>query len=35
MREDKRRTVRAKDGTVVDHVTGRRWELRGYLRGAW
>jgi peptide chain release factor 1 len=35
MRGDKRRTVRAQDGTVVDHPTGRRWELRGYLRGAW
>jgi peptide chain release factor 1 len=35
MRGDKRRTVRAQDGTVVDHVTGRRWELRGYLRGQW
>ncbi len=35
MRGDKRRTVRAQDGTVVDHLTGRRWELRGYLRGAW
>jgi peptide chain release factor 1 len=35
MRGDKRRTIRAQDGTVVDHLTGRRWELRGYLRGAW
>ncbi len=35
MRGDKRRTVRAQDGTVVDHVTGRRWEIRGYLRGSW
>jgi len=35
MRGDKRRTIRAQDGTVVDHPTGRRWELRGYLRGAW
>ncbi len=35
MRGDKRRTVRAQDGTVVDHLTGRRWELRGYLRGQW
>lgn len=35
MRGDKRRTVRAQDGTVVDHVTGRRWELRGYLKGQW
>jgi peptide chain release factor 1 len=35
MRGDKRRTIRAQDGTVVDHLTGRRRELRGYLRGAW
>jgi len=35
MRGDKRRTIRCQDGTVVDHVTGRRWELRAYLRGSW
>ncbi|HXT99717.1 MAG TPA: peptide chain release factor-like protein, partial [Polyangia bacterium] len=35
MRGDKRRTIRCQDGTVVDHVTGRRWELRQYLRGNW
>jgi peptide chain release factor 1 len=35
MRGDKRRTIRVQDGTVVDHVTGRRWELRAYLRGQW
>jgi hypothetical protein len=35
MRGDKRRTIRVQDGTVVDHVTGRRWELRAYLRGNW
>ena len=35
MRGDKRRTIRCQDGTVVDHVTGRRWELRAYLRGNW
>jgi peptide chain release factor 1 len=35
MRGDKRRTIRCQDGTVVDHVTGRRWELRAYLRGQW
>jgi hypothetical protein len=29
------KTRSAQDGTVVDHVTGRRWELRGYLRGQW
>jgi peptide chain release factor 1 len=35
MRGDKRRTIRCQDGTVVDHVTGRRWELRAYMRGQW
>jgi protein subunit release factor A len=35
MRGDKRRTIRCHDGVVVDHVTGRRWELRAYLRGNW
>jgi len=34
-RGDKRRTVRVRDGQVSDHVTGRRWELRAYLRGDW
>jgi peptide chain release factor 1 len=33
MRGDKRRTIRCQDGQVTDHVTGRRWELRAYLRG--
>lgn len=35
MRGGKRRTVRVKDGQVRDVVTGRRWELRAYLRGDW
>ncbi len=35
MRGDKRRTVRVQDGTVHDHVTGRRWRLKEYLRGEW
>jgi peptide chain release factor 1 len=35
MRGDKRRTVRVMDEQVVDHVTGRRWRLRDYLRGEW
>jgi peptide chain release factor 1 len=35
MRGDKRRTIRAQDGTVVDHVTGKRWTLRDYERGNW
>jgi peptide chain release factor 1 len=34
-RGDKRRTVRYQDGLVHDHVTGRTWRLRDYLRGAW
>ena len=33
MRGDKRRTIRCQDGQVTDHLTGRRWELRAYLRG--
>lgn len=35
MRGDKRRTVRAQDGAVVDHLTGRSWRLRDYERGEW
>lgn len=35
MRGDKRRTVRCQDGVVSDHVTGRRWNLREYLKGEW
>ena len=35
MRGDKRRTIRVQDGQVHDHVTGRRWRLADYLRGAW
>jgi peptide chain release factor 1 len=35
MRGDKRRTIRCQDGVVVDHVTGRRWRLKDYLRGEW
>jgi peptide chain release factor 1 len=34
-RSDKRRTVREQDDSVVDHVTGKRWSLRRYLRGDW
>jgi peptide chain release factor 1 len=33
MRGDKRRTIRCQEGTVTDHVTGRTWRLREYLRG--
>lgn len=35
MRGDKRRTIRVRDGKVLDHVTGRRWKLKAYLRGEW
>jgi peptide chain release factor 1 len=35
MRGDKRRTVRVQDDTVHDHVTGRVWRYRDYVRGAW
>lgn len=34
-RGDKRRTIRCQDDQVVDHVTGRRWKLKEYLRGEW
>ncbi len=34
-RGDKRRTVRMQDGTVHDHVTGKRWSFRDYERGNW
>jgi peptide chain release factor 1 len=32
-RGDKRRTIRS-DG-VVDHITGKRWRLKDYMRGEW
>ena len=35
MRGDKRRTIRARDGVVTDHVLGRKWKLKDYLRGNW
>lgn len=35
MRGDKRRTIRCQDGQVHDHVSGRRWRLKDYLRGEW
>lgn len=34
-RGDKRRTIRCQDGQVNDHITGRRWNLKEYLRGDW
>ncbi len=35
MRGDKRRTIRIKDGTVTDHITGRTWSYRDYVSGNW
>jgi peptide chain release factor 1 len=35
MRSDKRRTIRVQDNSVLDHVTGRSWRYRDYVRGAW
>lgn len=35
MRGDKRRTVRVQDGQVNDHVTGRKWRYKDYVRGDW
>ena len=35
MRGDKRRTIRVQDDTVTDHLTGRVWRYRDYVRGAW
>lgn len=35
MRGDKRRTIRTQDGVVTDHVLGKRWDLKRYLRGEW
>jgi len=35
MRGDKRRTIRTQHDEVVDHVTGRRWRYRDYVRGIW
>lgn len=35
MRGDKRRTIRAQDGSVTDHVSGRTWRYKDYVRGDW
>jgi peptide chain release factor 1 len=35
MRGDKRRTIRAQDGQVADHVTGKTWRYKDYVRGIW
>lgn len=34
-RGDKRRTIRMQDEQVNDHITGKRWRLKDYLRGDW
>ena len=34
-RGDKRRTIRCQDEQVHDHISGRRWRLKDYLRGEW
>ena len=35
MRGDKRRTIRVRDDSVVDHETGRSWSFKNYSRGIW
>jgi peptide chain release factor 1 len=35
MRGDKRRTIRVRDGKVKDHILGKTWKLKAYLRGEW
>jgi peptide chain release factor 1 len=35
MRGDKRRTIRVQDDSVTDHLTGRTWRYKDYVRGAW
>jgi len=35
MRSDKIRTYRQQDDQVVDHVTGKTWKLKKWLRGDW
>ena len=34
-RGDKRRTIRVQDGLVTDHILGKKWNLRDYLKGEW
>ncbi len=34
-RGDKRRTIRVKDGDVNDHITGKSWRYKDYVRGIW
>lgn len=33
MKSDKRRTVRYQDGIVTDHILGKQWKLKDYLKG--
>lgn len=35
MRGDKRRIIRCQDGQVNDHISGRTWKLKEYMRGDW
>jgi len=35
MRADKRRTIRVQDGSVVDHILGKQWNLKDYMKGNW
>jgi peptide chain release factor 1 len=35
MRGDKRRTIRVQDDNVLDHLTGRTWRYKDYVRGNW
>lgn len=34
-RGDKRRTIRMQEDQVTDHVSGRRWRLKEYMKGEW
>ncbi len=35
MRGDKRRTIRVRDASVKDHITGASWRYADYLAGNW
>lgn len=35
MRGDKRRTIRTQDDQVNDHVSGKSWRYKDYVRGNW
>lgn len=35
MRGDKRRSIRTQDDQVTDHVDGRTWRFKAYVRGDW